>query len=106
MTIQEVHYESGKRTKTWKFDTNVFSYNMFLSKASHAVAEEDKTSILSGHFAEIATIIDEYVSRYLFRQEIHFEDPKNCIVLNYVLIFNFIVEEVRKAILIKLGEMK
>jgi hypothetical protein len=26
--------------------------------------------------------------------------------LNYVLIFNFIVEEVRKAILLKLGEMK
>jgi type III restriction enzyme len=81
MVIQEVHYESGKRTKTWKFDTNVFSYNMFLSKASHAVAEEGKTSILSGHFAEIAAIIDEYVSRYLFRQEINFLDPKNCIVL-------------------------
>jgi type III restriction enzyme len=106
MVIQEVHYESGKRTKTWKFDTNVFSYNMFLSKASHAVAEEGKTSILSGHFAEIAALIDEYVSRHLFRQEINFVDPKNCIVLNYVLIFNFIVEEVRKAILFKLGEIR
>jgi type III restriction enzyme len=106
MVIQEVHYETGKRTKTWKFDTNVFSYNMFLSKASHSVAEEGKTSILSGHFAEIAEIIDEYVSRHLFRQEIDFVDPKNCIVLNYVLIFNFIVEQVRKAILLKLGEMK
>ena len=106
MVIQEVHYETGKRTKTWKFDTNVFSYNMFLSKASHAVAEEGKTSILSGHFAEIAEIIDEHVSRHLFRQEIDFVDPKNCIVLNYVLIFNFIVEQVRKAILLKLGEMK
>jgi type III restriction enzyme len=106
MVIQEVHYETGKRTKTWKFDTNVFNYNMFLSKAARAVAAEGKTTILSGHFAEIAKIIDEYVSKYLFQEEINFEDSKNCIVLNYILIFNFIVEQVRKAILLKIGEMK
>jgi type III restriction enzyme len=106
MVIQEVHYETGKRTKTWKFDTNVFNYNMFLAKAAHAVAEEGKTTILSGHFAEIALIIDEYVSKYLFQDEINFEDSRNCIVLNYILIFNFIIEQVRKAILLRLGEMK
>jgi type III restriction enzyme len=106
MVIQEVHYETGKRTKTWKFDTHVFSYNMFLSKAAHSVAEGGKTTILSGHYAEIAQLIDEYVSKYLFQEEIDFEDPKNCIVLNYVLIFNHIVEQVRKAILLKMGEIK
>ena len=108
MVIQDVHYETGKRTKTWKFDTTIFSYSMFLSKAAHAVAEEGKTTILSGHFSEIAEIIDKYVTNYLFYdvQSINFEDAKNCIVLNNVLIFNFIVEEVRKAILLKLGEMK
>ena len=96
MVIQDVHYETGKRTKTWKFDTNVFNYNMFLSKAAHAVAAEGKTTILSGHFAEIAQIVDEYVTKYLFQEEIDFEDSRNCIVLNYILIFNFIVEQVRK----------
>jgi type III restriction enzyme len=106
MVIQDVHYETGKRTKTWKFDTNIFSYSMFLSKAAHAVAEEGKTTILSGHFAEIAQLVDEYVSKYLFSEDINFEDSKNCIVLNYVVIFNFIVEQVRKAILLNLGEMK
>ena len=108
MVIQDVHYETGKRTKTWKFDTNIFSYNMFLSKAAHAVAEEGKTTILSGHFSEIAQIIDEYVSNYLFyeAQTINFEEAKNCIVLNNVLIFNFVIEEIRKAILLKLGQMK
>ena len=108
MVIQDVHYETGKRTKTWKFDTNIFSYNMFLSKAAHAVAEEGKTTILSGHFSEIAQIIDEYVSSYLFYegQTINFEEAKNCIVLNNVLIFNFVVEEIRKVILQKLGQMK
>ena len=108
MVIQDVHYETGKKTKTWKFDTNIFSYSMFLSKAAHAVSEEGKTTILSGYFSEIAQIIDEYVSNYLFHEgeSINFEEAKNCIVLNNVLIFNFIIEEVRKIILVKLGEMK
>ena len=104
MVIQEVHYETGK--KTWKFDTNVFSYSMFISKASRAVAEEGKTTILSSHLSEIAVIIDEYVSKYLFQEEINFEEPKNCMVLNYVLIFNYIIEQVRRAILLRLGEIK
>jgi type III restriction enzyme len=108
MVIQDVHYETGKKTKTWKFDTNIFSYSMFLSKAAHAVAEEGKTTILSSHFSEIAQIIDEYVSNYLFHEgrSINFEEARNCIVLNNVLIFNFVIEQVRKIILLKLGEMK
>jgi type III restriction enzyme len=106
VTIQDVHYESGKRTKSWKFDTTVFSYNMFLSKASQAIAEEGKTTILSGHLSEIAQLVDEYTSSVLFGEQIDFEDPKNCLVLNNVLIFDFIVDQIRRAILLKLGELK
>jgi type III restriction enzyme len=106
ITIQDVHYGTGKKTKSWKFDTTVFSYSMFLSKASHAVAEEGKTVVLSGHLAEIAQLIDEYVSNQMFGEVIDFEDPKNCLVLNYVLVFDFVVEEIRKAVLLKLGELK
>lgn len=106
ITIQDVHYETGKRTKSWKFDTAVFSYSMFLSKAAHSVAEEGKTVVLSGHLAEIAQLLDEYVSKHMFGEEINFDDPKNCLVLNHVLIFDFVVEEIRKAVLMKLGELK
>jgi type III restriction enzyme len=106
ITVQDVHYESGKRTKSWKFDTTVFSYSMFLSKASQAIAEEGKTTVLSGHLSEIAQLIDEYTSSILFGEKIDFEDPKNCLVLNNVLIFDFIVDQVRRAILLKLGELK
>ena len=70
MVIQDVHYETGKKTKTWKFDTNIFSYITFLSNAAHAVAEEGKTIILSSHFSEIAQIIDKYVSKFLFGEDI------------------------------------
>lgn len=106
MTIQDVHYESGKRTKSWKFDTSVFSYSMFLAKASYAIAEGGKTSVLSGHLSEIAQLVDEYTSSILFGEKIDFEDPQNCLVLNYVVIFDFIVNQVRTAILRKLGELK
>ena len=106
ITIQDVHYESGKRTKSWKFDTTVLSYSMFLSKVSQAIAEEGKTTILSGHLTEIAQLVDEYTSSILFGEKIDFEDSKNCLVLNNVLIFDFIVDQVRRAILLKLGELK
>jgi type III restriction enzyme len=106
MVIQDVHYETGKRTKTWKFDTDIFGYNIFLSKAALAVAEAGKTIILSGHLAEIAQLIDDYVSNYLFGEQIDFDDPKNCLVLNNVLIFDHVVDEIRKAILLKLGELR
>jgi type III restriction enzyme len=104
--IQDVHYESGKRTKSWKYDTTVFSYTMFLSKASQIIAEEGRTTILSGHMAEIAQLVDDYTTSVLFGEQIDFQDPKNCLVLNNVLIFDFIVDQIKRAILLKLGELK
>ena len=78
----------------------------FYQMRAHAVAEEGKTIILSSHFSEIAQIIDKYVSKFLFGEDINFEEAKNCVVLNNVSIFNFIVEEVRKSILLKVSELK
>jgi type III restriction enzyme len=79
---------------------------MFLSRAAQAIAEEGKTTVLSGHLSEIAHLVDEYTSSVLFGENIDFEDPKNCLVLNNVLIFDFIVDQIRRAILLKLGELK
>jgi hypothetical protein len=42
----------------------------------------------------------------LFGEEIDFEDPKNCLVLNNVLIFDHIVDNARRVILLKLGELE
>jgi hypothetical protein len=70
------------------------------------IAEEGKTTILSGHMAEIAQLVDDYTSSVLFGEQIDFQDPKNCLVLNNVLIFDFIVDQIRRTILLKLGELK
>jgi len=69
------------------------------------VAEAGKTPILSGHLSEIAQLLDLYVTRHLFGEQIDFNESRNCQVLNYPIVFDFITEEVRKAILLELGEL-
>lgn len=106
LTIQEMHYPTGRRTQTWKFESSVFSYEFFLSNASRAVAEAGRTPILTGHLSEIAELIDSYVSKQLFGQVVDYSDSRNCQVLNVPVIFDHVIEEVRKAILAKLGEIR
>ena len=106
LIIQETHVESGKKTKTWKLENKYFDYNFFLMSAAKAVAYEGKAHILSGHLSEIAGIIDEYVTHYLFGKTIDFTDPINYQILNYSLIFDHVVNSVRKALLKQIGEIE
>jgi len=105
LTIQETYVISGKKIKIWKLDNKYFDYNFFLERASNAVAKEGKTSILSGKKAEIAGLIDEYVTNYLFGETIDFSLPENHQVLNFTLIFDHVINEIRKAIINLLGEI-
>lgn len=106
LLIQETHVETGKKTKSWKLENKYFNYEYFLSRAARVVAEEGKTTILSGHMAEIAEIIDKYVSNRLFGKPIDFSDPKNYHVLNYSLIFDYVVERIRTKILRMMGDVQ
>ena len=106
LIIQETHVESGKKTKNWKLENKYFDYNYFLSRAAQAVAKEGKTQTLSGHLAEVAGIIDEYVTDHLFGETVDFSDPRNYQVLNYMLVFDHVVNNVRKAILRMVGELR
>jgi len=99
LIIQETHVETGAKTKTWKLDNDYFDYNHFLRQASKAVATRGKTSILSAKQAEIAGIIDDYVSEYCFGEYIDFSDSANYHVLNYQPVFDHVVETVSMAII-------
>lgn len=99
LSIQEIHVESGKKTKTWKLDNEYFDYSYFLRQASRAVAIRGKESILTAKQAEIAEIIDDYVSEYCFRESIDFTKQENYSVLNYILVFDHIVQTIHKAII-------
>jgi len=99
LVIQETHVETGKKTKAWKLDNEYFDYNFFLMQASRAVATKGASSILTAKRAEIAHLIDDYVSGYCFGQQIDFAKPENYCVLNYPAVFDHIVNAVRQEII-------
>ncbi len=98
LTVQETHVETGKKTKTWKLDNEYFDYSHFLRQASKAVSTRGNESILTAKQAEIAQIIDDYVSEYCFGESIDFTKQENYCVLNYILVFDHIVQTIHKAI--------
>jgi len=99
LIIQETHVETGARTKTWRLDNSYFDYSFFLGQASKAVSTRGKTSILSAKQAEIAGIIDDYVSDYCFGEYIDFSSPENYPVLNYQPVFDHIIETISRTII-------
>jgi len=98
LTVQETHVETGKKTKTWKLDNEYFDYSHFLRQASRAVATRGRTSILTAQQAKIAELIDDYVSEYCFGVPIDFTKQENYCVLNYTLVFDFIVQTIHQAV--------
>lgn len=99
LAITDVHVETGAKARTWKLDNRYFDYSFFLRQAAHAVATQGKTALLTGLQAEIAALIDEYVSNYLFGQQIDFGQSENYTVLNFPLVYDHVVNQVRRAIL-------
>lgn len=99
LSIQETHVETGKKTKSWKLDNEYFDYNFFLMQASRAVAIKGKSSILTAKRADIARLIDDYVSECCFGQQIDFSKSENYCVLNYPDVFDHIVNAIRQEII-------
>ena len=70
-----------------------------MRQSSRAVATRGKTSILSAKQAQIAEIIDTYVSERCFGEHIDFSHPENYPILNYQPVFDHIVETISMAII-------
>jgi len=95
LIVQETHVETGKKTRSWKLENEYFDYSFFLMQASHAVATRGGSAVLTARQAEIAGIIDEYVSGRCFGEMIDFTRPENYCVLNYSDVFDHIVNTIR-----------
>lgn len=104
--ITETEMESGKHVRTWKLENRYFNYEYFLANASKAIAKEGKAALLTGHLADIAQVLDEYVSSYLFMKEIDFSLPENYPVLNDYLVFDHIVAAVRQRLIRLMGQIR
>jgi len=98
LVVQETHVETGKKTKTWKLNNEYFDYSYFLRQASRAVATSGKESILTAKQAEIAQLIDDYVSEFCFGESIDFSKQEDYSVLNYIIVFDHIVQTIHRAI--------
>jgi len=100
LAISDTHVDTGTRARTWKLDNQYFDFAFFLRQASHAIATAGKGSpILTAKYADIAALVDEYASNYLFGQPIDFSLPENYNVLNFTLVFDHVVQYLRRAIL-------
>jgi type III restriction enzyme len=100
LAISDTHVDTGTRAKTWKLDNQYFDFAFFLRQASQAIATAGKGSpILTAKYAEIAALVDEYASNYLFGQPVDFSLPENYRVLNFTLVFDHVIQHLRRAIL-------
>ena len=99
LSITDVFTETGGKVRTWKLESNYFDYSHFLRQASSAVAHEGKGAVLTSKQAEIAAILDDYVTNYLFGKKFDFSKPENYRILNHTPVFDFVVKVVRAKIL-------
>ena len=64
-----------------------------------AVATRGNESILTAKQAEIAQLIDDYVSECCFGESIDFAKQENYSILNYVLVFDHVVQTIHRAVI-------
>lgn len=98
LVVQETHVATGSKTRAWKLDNRYFDYAQFLRQASRAVVTRGQTAVLTARQAEVAALIDDYVSSYCFGEAVDFTRPENYTVLNHVEVYDFVVQVVHQAI--------
>lgn len=106
LVIQETHAATGTKGGVWRLDNKYFDYSYFLQRAAEAVAVEKQRQLFTGRKAEIAALADEYVSTRLFGPGIDWGKPENYQVLNYILVWNHVVDNIRIAVKRLLGRIQ
>jgi type III restriction enzyme len=104
--ITDVHVETETKAKTWVLENDYFDYNFFLQQIARTVTQSGKMMHLTAFSSEIAALADEYISRWLFTEDIDFTDPENYIVLQSQQIVDFIVKQIRSAIARATGDLQ
>ncbi len=106
LTVQDVYVDTGAKVKTWKLENQYFDYQFYLESATKAIARSGKQPLFSGLHADIARSVDEYTTRWLFGREIDFTRSENYQVLNYTLVFDHVVDTLRRAIVSTAEQIK
>lgn len=104
--ITDVHVETDTRAKTWQLENDYFDYSFFLQNIARAVTRTGKLTHLTSLSAEIAALVDEYISYRLFTREVDFTLPENYKVLQSQQVTDFITDQVRAAIQKATGDLQ
>jgi type III restriction enzyme len=104
--ITDVHVETDTKAKTWQLENDYFDYCHFLQKVARSITQTKKLNHLTSLSAEIMALADEYISRRLFTQAIDFALPEHYCVLQQQAVEDFIVEQLRSAIIKATGDLQ
>ena len=104
LAVTDRHLETDTRAETWMLRDKYFDYDSFLRTTALIIASQGKTRVLSAKLADIAAVVDDYVSRRLFRSEVDFRDEYNYKVLADRNVLDFVTSTLRNVIHELLGQ--
>src|SRR3989344_5031969 len=95
IVITDYHPDT-KFKQDWELEEANFSYSIFLRNTVKSIIGTSRRNVwLSRYSVEIAGLVDQYISEYLFGRKIDFEDETNVTRLRNQQLFDFVVKEVR-----------
>jgi type III restriction enzyme len=103
--IADRHEPTDRITSTWKFDTDLFDYAFFLREMSRRIIAAGDRTLLSSRQADLMGVLDDYVSKQLFRQNVDFTLEDNYRMLRHVELHEFVFSVVRAALEDLLGKV-
>jgi len=90
------YHPDTKFKQDWELEEANFSYAIFLRNVVKSIIGTSRRNVwLSRYSVELAGIVDQYVSEFLFGRQIDFEENSNAQHLRNQQLFDFVVKEVR-----------
>lgn len=97
--ITDFHPDTKYRAE-WELEEANFSYGVFLRNAVKGIIGSSRGTAWLTRFApDIAGIVDQYVSDYLFGRKIDFSIDENAKKLRNQQLFDFVISEVRRKLM-------
>lgn len=94
------YHPDTKFKQDWELEEAIFSYNVFLMNAVRAIIGISRRNVwLSRYAAEIAGIVDRYLTEFAFGKATNFESQNNMLKLRNQQFFDFVEIETRKQLM-------
>ena len=90
------YHPDTKFKQDWELEEANFSYSIFLRNVVKSIIGTSRRNVwLSRYFVDITSLVDQYVSEFLFGKKVEFTDDNNAVHLRNQQLFDFVVKQVR-----------